>query len=592
MSTILERKPDVSIAQATADLTNALRRSYLAQLEEQPGSTPINTLKPRAELGSVLAARGPNPSADSKVATWLWAVALIVLLIACANVANLLLGHTLRRKREIALRLALGVTRFRLARLLLTETVVLALLGGVVGLFIAQWGGAALKRLVLEHGEALPLSDQRTLLVAAGSAICVGLLCGLAPMVQASRADLTSDLKNGVREGTRQGSRTRTTLLLLQSALSVLLLTGAGLFVQSLRNVRAADLGYDVDPVLLVDVNMRGMSVDSAAEWQLRRALQRAARSVPGVENASLQLTVPFWSSWNYGLTVAGIDSVHLLGNFELNSVSPEHFDTFGTRILRGRGITSADVAGAPLAMVISESMGRLIWPGRDPMGECVKLGSDTLPCHYVVGIAQDIRTQDFRPDSSHLYYLSSEQFRPNVGGVFVRTRGEASSMAERVRSALQREMPGASYVAVTPFSDIVGRRTRSWRVGATMFTLFGGLALVLAAIGLYSVVAYDVAQRTHEMGVRRALGAQAADAIRLVVSGGIRVAVGGVAIGLAAAFFAAPLVEPLLFNVAARAPGILGLVTGILLLVALLASWIPARRAARVDPNVALRSD
>ncbi len=592
MNTMVMRKPEVTIAQANADLTNALQRSYQSQLEEQPSSTPIDVLKPRAQLGSILPARGPNASADSKVATWLGAVSIIVLLIACANVANLLLGHTLRRRREIALRLALGVTRLRLARLLLTETVVLALLGGTAGLLIAHWGSAALKRIVLERGEPLPISDTRTLLFAAATAVGLGLLCGLAPLVQASRADLTSDLKSGVREGTRQGSRTRTALLLLQSALSVVLLTGAGLFVQSLRNVQSADLGYDVDPVLLVNLNMRGVTIDSAAQAQLRRSLRQTASAIPGVENASLQLTVPFWSTWNFGLTVAGIDSVHLLGNFELQSASPEHFETFGTRILRGRGITSADVAGAPLSMVVSESMGRLLWPGKDPIGECIKLGADSLPCHYVVGIAQNIRTQDFRPDSSHLYYLANEQFRPNRGGLFIRAHGRGGDMIETVRSALQREMPGASYVTVTPFSEIVGGETRSWRLGATMFTLFGGLALLLAAIGLYSVVAYDVAQRTHEMGVRRALGAQASDAIRLVVSGGLRVAVVGVVAGLATAYVAAPYVEPLLFNVPARAPGVLGTVAAVLLLVALAATWIPARRAARVDPNVALRSD
>jgi predicted permease len=526
------------------------------------------------------------------VATWLGAVSVIVLLIACANVANLLLGHTLRRRREIALRLALGVTRLRLARLLLTETLVLAVLGGAAGLLIAHWGSAALKRIVLERGEALPIGDARMLLFAAATALGLGLLCGLAPLVQASRADLTSDLKSGVREGTRQGSRTRTALLLLQSALSVVLLTGAGLFVQSLRNVQRAELGYDVEPVLLVDLRMRGVTIDSAAEVALRSRLQESAKAVPGVANASRQLTVPFWSSWNYDLRVAGIDSVHVLGNFELNSVSPEHFETFGTKILRGRGLTSADVAGAPLAMVVSESMGKLLWPGRDPIGECIKVGADSLPCHNVVGIAQNVRTQDFRPDSSHLYYLASAQFMPSRGGLFVRTHGAGGPVKEALRTALQKEMPGASYITVTPISEIIGGETRSWRLGATMFSLFGGLALLLAAIGLYSVMAYDVAQRTHEMGVRRALGAQATDAIQLIVSQGIRIAIVGVLVGLVAAFIAAPYAEPLLFNVPARSPIILASVAAILITVALTATWIPALRASRVDPNVALRSD
>jgi ABC-type antimicrobial peptide transport system permease subunit len=237
--------------------------------------------------------------------------------------------------------------------------------------------------------------------------------------------------------------------------------------------------------------------------------------------------------------------------------------------------------------------MARALWPGKDAIGHCFKIGADTMPCTYVVGIAKDIRAQSLEDDEpGFYYYLPASQFRPQIGGLFVRTRGEATRFKESLRRQLQREMPGASYVTITPFSEIVGSQKRSWRLGATMFVAFGGLAMVLAAIGLYSVLAYNVAQRTHELGVRRALGAQVVDVVRLVVTDGLRVAMIGVAIGVAVALWAAKWVQPLLFDVSAKDPVVFGLVAATLVAVALAASLVPARRASRVDPNVALRAE
>jgi predicted permease len=593
MSTIVRRKPDVTVAAANADLTNAFLRSYEAQIVEQPRSTPASVARPRGEVGSILSERGPNATNVGKVATWVGGVSVIVLLIACANVANLLLARALRRRREIALRLALGVSKGRLLRQLLTESLLLAVLGGVAGLVLAHWGGAALRTFLLEKSEAAAgFRDARTVVFAAGAALVVGLLTGLAPIFQAKRADLTSDLKTGSREGTYRGSRARTSLLILQGALSVLLLVGAGLFVRSLRNVQGIRLGYDVDPILLVNLNMRGVRLDSAAAVGLRHRLLATAKAIPGVENASLQSSVPFWSMWSMGLYVEGIDTVSRLGQFDLNAVSPEFFQTVGTRLLRGRGISAEDVNGAPLSAVVSEAMGRVLWPGKDAIGQCMRITADTMPCTYVVGIAENIKEQSLGADSGYYYYLSSAQFNPSSGGLFVRTRGEARRFVDDVRTRLQREMPGISYVTITPFTEIIGGQKRSWQLGATMFAAFGLMAIVLAAIGLYSVIAYNVAQRTHELGVRRALGAQAADAVRLVVTDGLRLAGIGVVLGVAVALWAAKWVKPLLFEVSPRDPVVFVLVAGLLVAVALAASWIPALRASRVDPNVALRSD
>ena len=603
MSTLVRRKPSVSIPAANADLSNAFIRSLEAQLIEQPRSQPIAVSRPRGEVGSILFERGPNATAVGKVATWVGGVSVIVLLIACANVANLLLARALRRKREIALRLALGVSRGRLLSQLLTESLLLALLGGAVGLLVAHWGGGALRAGLLERSEAAAgLRDPRTVLFAAITAVLVGLLTGLAPVLQATRADLTADLKAGTREGTYTRSRTRVVLLVLQGALSVVLLVGAGLFVRSLRNVQSIRLGYDVDPVMLVNVNMRGVTIDSMAQIELRERLLRAARTVPGVEHATRQTAVPFWSTWSMSLFVEGIDTVSRLGQFDLNMVSQDYFATMGTRLLRGRGVSDLDTWDAPRSVVVSDAMGKVLWPGKDPIGQCIKInifggGRDApdpskLSCTTVVGIAENIKEQSLAADSGYYYYVPIAQARPHMGGLLVRTRGDAAKVKEAVRRALQREMPGTSYVTITPFSEVIGSQKRSWNLGATMFVAFGALALVLAAIGLYSVIAYSVTQRTHELGVRRALGAQTADVARLVVADGLRVVAIGVAIGVAVSLGGARWIKPLLFDVSPTDPAVYVFVAVILIAVAMAASWHPAMRASRVDPNVALRTE
>src|SRR5690348_15862476 len=369
MQMIARRRADVSIEAANADLTHAYQLSYAKQRIEMPRATPPEIDKPHATVGSILAQRGPNASATTKVAAWVGGVSVIVLLIACANVANLLLARALRRRREIAVRLALGITRARLISQLLTESIILALLGGVVGLLVAHWGGAVLRATLLEQDSQAPagLRDPRTVLFALGAAIVVGLLTGLAPLLQASRTNLNADLKAGAREG-HAHSPARTLLLVLQGALSVVLLVGAALFVRSLENVHALRLGYDVDPVLLVNPNMRGEELDSARSVQLRERLLQAAAALPGVESATRQTAVPFWSNSSTTLFVEGIDTVSRLGQFDYAAVSPSHFRTVGTRLLRGRGIETHDVATSQRVMVVSDAMGKVLWPGRDPI--------------------------------------------------------------------------------------------------------------------------------------------------------------------------------------------------------------------------------
>ncbi len=599
-SMLAERKPGVDVEEADADLTQAFVRSYQAGLaRDQNSLPPVALAKPSAIAASVLSDRGPNESSLAKVATWVGGVALIVWLIACVNVANLLLTRALQRRREIAVRLALGVSRARLAAQLLTESLLLAALGGVGGVALAQWGGGALRAIFLSGGTTAStasggvLDDPRTLVYAGVAAVAAGLLAGLAPLVRTRRADLTRDLRQGVREGTHQHSWLRGGLLVFQATLSVVLLVGAGLFVRSLANVQSVRLGYEPRHVAKVDLNMRGVQLDSAERVALLDRLRTAAAGIPGVTDVARQLTTPFWTMRNTDLHVEGIDSVSKLGEFDLNAVSPEYFATMGTRILRGRGIQRTDVAGGPRVMVVSQAMARTLWPQREALGQCVHVGSDTVQtCTTVVGVAENIQHDNLGHDPGLFYYLAAAQYLPAEGGLFLRTRGDASAVVERVRKALQAEMPGVSFVRVTPLSEIVGEQTRSWRAGATMFVVFGLLALVLAVIGLYSVISFNVGQRTHEIGVRVALGASQRRVARLVVGNGMKLAVAGIALGAVVALSVAGQVEPLLFQESARDPLVFATVALVLLVVAALASFLPARRAAQVDPVRALQTE
>jgi ABC-type antimicrobial peptide transport system permease subunit len=263
-----------------------------------------------------------------------------------------------------------------------------------------------------------------------------------------------------------------------------------------------------------------------------------------------------------------------------------------GTRILLGRGISADDRMNSPRVIVVSAEMARRLWPGKSAIGQCVHVGTDTVPCSTVVGVAENIKERQISHASEANYYLAADQVERPTFNLFVRVRGRATSHADEVRRALQDFMPGASYVTVMPFASIVGDAQQSWKIGATMFAALGGLALVLAAIGLYSVIAYTVAQRSHELGLRIALGARVSDLMRLVVGEGVRLGIGGTVLGAVIAFGSGHWIAPLLFDESPHDPVVFVVVIGVLTGVALLASVVPAFRAVRVDPNVALRAE
>lgn len=593
LQTLVRRKPGVSVEAASADLTNAYRLSLETQRPTEPaGRLPeAGALQARAELAPIVQDRGPNRSQEATVAVWLVGVSILLLLMACANVANLLVARAIRRRREIAVRLAVGVSRGRLLTQLLSESTLLSLVGGVVGMLVAQWGGGLLQGLLLPDVEwTEAVLDPRVILVTAILTLVAGIVTGLAPVRQLARADVVSDLRNGGRGASLRGSRLRRGLLVLQGAISVVLLIGAGLFVRSFHNVRSLDLGFQPEHVIVVEMAARGTPIDSARRIEIMEQLRERALRVVDVQHAAHTLTIPFSLEWNQYVQVPGMDTASLRDLFYINPVGPGFFDTIGIPLLRGREITDADRAGDQPVAVLSQTAVRRIWGADDPLGKCVKLHADS-PCYIVVGVAGDVRASFDEGPVRHVY-LSAAQMPASDSRLFVRTGGEAATRTETVRRALQEIVPGFAYVRVRTLDGIVAPEMRSWRLGATMFTIFGVLALVVAAIGLYSVVAYDVSQRIPELGVRVALGASTAKVLRLVVADGVQVVTVGLVVGVTAALLLAGRISPLLYEVSARDPVTYVGVVAVLLVVAVVASLKPALRAARVDPNLALRAD
>ena len=590
---VARRRPEFTVAQATADLTAAFQQSWIAANERSSvHAVPVGTARPHAILGPVQLERGPLAGPEAKVVAWVSGVAAIVLLIACANVANLLLARAVTRRREIALRLALGVSRGRLIRQLATESLALAVLGGVVGLAVAQWGGGVIRSLFLPNDVATTIfTDTRSLIVTLLVTAAAAMVTGLAPALQAARYDLAGSLNAAGRDAGARASRLRTGLLVFQATLSVVLLVGAGLFVRSLLNVHNLRLGYDVRPMLVVSDNPRGVTLTAAERSALEARLVDAARATPGVENATPVSSVPFWG-FEEPYLFAGTDSVSWRGDFVLQAGNRDYFRTVGTRIIRGRAFDEHDRSDSPRVVVVSQGMASVLWPAENAIGKCLRIGADTAPCTTIVGIAEDLHMRSLTRRSEYTYYIPIAQYNSATGMLLVRVNGDAADYVEPVRRRLQHEMPGAAYVTAQPFQNMVDAKTQSWRFGATMFVAFGALALALAGIGLYSMIAYGVVQRQREIGVRIALGASTTNIVRLVVRGGLRLVVLGVILGGIISLWASRWIAALLFDETASDPTIYVSVAAILVGVSFIATAVPALRASRVDPNVALRAE
>jgi len=492
-------------------------------------------------------------------------------------------------------RLALGVSRLRLIGHFLTESLVLAVLGGIAALIVAGWGGRLMHALLfagIPRSESL--IDGRVLLFTALAALATGVLAGSIPAWQNSRADLTHALKSGAREGGGHHARARTTLLAVQAALSVLLVVGAGLFVKSVRNLDQLQLGVDIDRVLegRMKLDATGQRPEDVAAI-FDQMLTRVQR-VRGVESAAITTWTPFGTSNGIGGRIPG-NPERVSGFF--GAVSPDFFRTIGARVLAGRTFTVADDRRAPMTLVVSDTLAKRYWPGENAIGKCIQL-LDTLPCAQIVGVVENIKRQNIHDAHAGFVFLPIAQLPVPYTDrrILIRAAGAdaAKRLIEPVRRAMQTAAPNLPYASVGTIREQtgVGGQLRPWEIGASLFTIFGVLAVLLAAVGLYGVISYSVTQRTHEMGVRIALGAQPSDVARMVVREGVLMTVAGVAIGLVVALLAGRFVGSLLFNVSPRDPLVLAIAPLVLLTIAAVASSFPAWRAMRVDPVVALKAE
>ncbi len=542
-----------------------------------------------ALLGPVQHARGPELSQNARVSMWLTAVSVIVLLVACANVANLLLARALQRQREIAVRLALGAARLRLARQLVTESVLLALAGGVAALLVTLWVGPVIRAFLLPDIPALASAvDGRVLLFTGGVALLTGFLAGLVPALQVGRADLTPALKAGAGEGRYRRSRLRSALLVGQVALTVTLIVGAGLFARSLRNVAGQDFGFDPAHTLLATMDLRAAGYRPTQINQLNLQMLARLEGLPGVEAAAATIGHFGWATAS-SVSVPGRDSIPQLkaGGPYYQRVTAGYFAAMGTPV-HGRAFTPAD-RGSPVA-IVNETMARLLWPGESAIGKCFLVGSDKR-CAGIIGVVPDARRFNAVEDASmHFYVPFTDDSSEFITALVVRARGRPQDLVAPVRAALQQTAANLPYAAVTPLADLVAPSIRPWRLGTTMFGVFAGLALVLAAVGLYGVLSYTVAQRSHEIGIRMAMGARRGNVLGLMVGQGVKIAALGAGIGAVAALAGGRVLSSLLYGVSPRDPLVLLGAAVIPLVVAAIASYVPARRAAKVDPVVALR--
>lgn len=548
----------------------------------------------RPVLTPVIAAAGPTASPETRVARWLAGVSAIVLLIACFNVANLLMARATGRRREVAVRRALGATTRRIAAQDMFESLALAVVGGALALAIARWGGWFVRSTLLP-GVYFPNEawSGRLVVFTAVAAAVAGLIAGLPPVLEGLRSGLVGAMNSGGRGASSRHSPLRSGLTVLQAALSVVLLVGAGLFVRSLGELRSLDLGMDMEQLALVRLELTDAERTVEETRAIYEDAQRRVAAVPGVQSTSLT-SVPFQWGFAMNLEVPGLDSLPRLpgGGPYYFGVTDAYFETVGVSILRGRALTGADGASSERVVVVSETMAASLWPSDDALGQCLLLGSEPEGCTTVVGIAEDAARGGYQDEAFMGYYLPAAQIGQAPRAMYVRSTGAASEVVNAVAVALRGASPEVRFADVQPLRQMLDPGARSWTLGATMFSIFGLLALVLAAIGLYGVLAFDVAQRTRELGVRAALGASRERLLTSVLLRGARLAGFGLVVGLGAAWLVAPRVAGLLFEVSPRDPVVLVGVAASLAAVCLGASLVPGLRATHVQPTEALAAD
>ena len=521
-----------------------------------------------------------------------------VLLIACANIANLLLARGTSRRREMAIRTALGASRLRIARQLLVESLALAAAGGAAGTVVALWGVEALVRISPVQIPRLNTVhiDRSVLIFTLFASLLTGALCGLLPALQLSRSNPGAALKDGDRGGSSGGgARTRHTLVVVEVAVSLMLLASAGLLIRSLRGLQRVKPGFATERGITMQLLLpQTRYTNAAAMIAFYRRLQGELIAAPGVFAGAVATTLPMTGSdIVMGFKPGGraVDpNVRTSASFF--GVSPDYFSTMGIRIVRGRGFTERDDERAPTVAVINETMAANYWPSEDPIGKRVQLSYNNTPPREIVGIAADVKQislTDVVPSQMYTPFVQAPW--PFLTAV-IRTTAAPEGAAGSLRQLLARLDPEQAAGDIRTLDQFLARSIATPRFTAILLGAIASLALLLAGLGLYGVMAYSVAQRSREIGIRMALGAQATDVRSLVVSQAVRLGAAGLAMGLAGALAVTRVLDSLLFGVTASDPLTFAAVSAALITVLLLAAYLPARRATRVDPIVALRAD
>jgi putative ABC transport system permease protein len=594
LKVLARMKPGVTLAQAQAEMS-----AIAARLEQQYPDQ-------NKDLGATVTAMHEYVAGDIRPALLVLLGAVgFVLLVACANVANLLLARAAARQKEIAIRVALGASRFRLIRQFLTESLLLAALGGGVGLLLSLWGVSLLQSFIpqsISQVKSVAI-DGHVLLFTLLVSLLTGLVFGLAPAAQASKFNLNETLKEGGRDSAAgvRGNRIRGLLVVAEVAVSLLLLIGAGLLINSFLRLRSVDPGFRTDKLLTMEVVLPGTKYpEHAQRAAFYTDLLRRVEALPGVKSAAVTTNLPLYPQGNsisFSIEGRPDPATGRKPTVVTRVISPRYFDTMGIQLLQGRPLTEQDRADTPSVAVLSETMARRFWPDGDALGKRITPGraDSTDPSDWitVVGVVKDVRQFELDAEPKPQMYLSYEQagfFEPN--DLVVSTDAEPLSLAPAVRKAVWEVDKDQPVSNVRTMEDILSGSIARQRFSMLLLGVFAGLALILAAVGIYGVISYSVAQRTREIGLRMALGAQRSDVVKMVVGQGLKLVLIGVAFGLAAAFVLTRVMSSLLFGVSATDPVTFIIISLVLIGVALLASFIPARSATKVDPMIALRAE